>query len=301
MFAKFRHAESALAVAPKTELAASVLQDISPAEVEQSRVSTAVDRAEGRLDEGASEASRLASEDTERLNAVAEEADVEFSDEDSGGWAAEEQTPAADVEEVDGGDTSEEEEAATDGEPPAATAGQPVGPHGLGLGTFPTRRNRSRTLAKSDMARRPPLTGQQRLLLLDTWQRSGLPAGDFAELVGVSKHSLYKWKQHFTEFGPAGLENQPRASRRGSQLPDLTRRTILMLKQCHPEWGCQRISDRCCAARRCRPALRPWPACCTKPATKTWNSPRTATPTKCGGSNGRAPGSCGRRTSSPSS
>ena len=93
MFAKFRHAESALAVAPKTELAASVLQDISPQEVEATRVSTAVDRAEGRLDEDASEASRLASEDTERLNAVAEEADVEFSDEDSGGWAAEEQTP----------------------------------------------------------------------------------------------------------------------------------------------------------------------------------------------------------------
>ena len=35
-----------------------------------------------------------------------------------------------------------------------------------------------------------PLTAEQRLLLLDTWQRSGLPAGDFAPLVGISKHTL---------------------------------------------------------------------------------------------------------------
>ncbi|MEK7751567.1 MAG: helix-turn-helix domain-containing protein, partial [Acidobacteriota bacterium] len=105
------------------------------------------------------------------------------------------------------------------------------------------RRRRSRALAHSDVPRRPPLSGQQRLLLLDTWRRSGLPAGDFAALVGISKHTLYKWSQQFAQFGPAGLQDQPRQGRRGSQLPDLTRRTILMLKENHPEWGCQRISD----------------------------------------------------------
>jgi hypothetical protein len=31
----------------------------------------------------------------------------------------------------------------------------------------------------------PALTPQQRLLLLDAWRRSGLPAADFAPLVGV--------------------------------------------------------------------------------------------------------------------
>jgi hypothetical protein len=30
-----------------------------------------------------------------------------------------------------------------------------------------------------------PLTPSERILMLDTWQRSGLPAGDFAALVGV--------------------------------------------------------------------------------------------------------------------
>src|SRR5687767_4631014 len=34
----------------------------------------------------------------------------------------------------------------------------------------------------------------ERLNLLDIWQRSGLPAGEFASLVGLSKHTLYGWK-----------------------------------------------------------------------------------------------------------
>ena len=37
--------------------------------------------------------------------------------------------------------------------------------------------------------------------------------------------------------------DRPRGGRKGSKLPDLTKRTILMLKESHPEWGCQRISD----------------------------------------------------------
>jgi transposase InsO family protein len=87
-----------------------------------------------------------------------------------------------------------------------------------------------------------PLTAEQRLLLLDTWRRSGLPAGDFAALIGLSKHTLYAWKKKFDQQGPAGLMDQPRGGRTGSKLPDLTRRTILMLKEANPTWGCQRIS-----------------------------------------------------------
>jgi transposase InsO family protein len=86
-------------------------------------------------------------------------------------------------------------------------------------------------------------TPQQRLLILDAWQRSGLPAGDFAPLVGLSKHTLYAWKKRFDQQGPAGLLDLPKGAPPGSRLPDLTRRTILLLKQSHPDWGCQRISD----------------------------------------------------------
>jgi transposase InsO family protein len=70
-----------------------------------------------------------------------------------------------------------------------------------------------------------------------------LPAGDFAALAGLSKHTLYAWKKKFAQQGPAGLMEEPRGRREGSRLPDLTKRTILLLKQQHPEWGCQRISD----------------------------------------------------------
>ena len=43
---------------------------------------------------------------------------------------------------------------------------------------------------KKQDAKAAPLTPQQRLLLLDTWQRSGLPAGDFAAMVGLLVPSL---------------------------------------------------------------------------------------------------------------
>jgi transposase InsO family protein len=87
------------------------------------------------------------------------------------------------------------------------------------------------------------ISPQQRLLILDTWRRSGLPAGDFAALVNVSAHTLYQWKRRFEEQGPAGLMDQQRGAKAGSRLPELTKRTILMLKESNPEWGCERISD----------------------------------------------------------
>ena len=77
-------------------------------------------------------------------------------------------------------------------------------------------------------------------MILDTWLRSKLPAKDFCGLVGVSQHSLYKWKAAFEAEGPAGLANAPKGNR-GSRLTDATKRAILMLKNAHPGWGQDRI------------------------------------------------------------
>jgi hypothetical protein len=82
-----------------------------------------------------------------------------------------------------------------------------------------------------------PLTPEQRRLILDTRQRSGLPGGDFA-----SKHTLYAWKRKFETEALAGLMNQPRGWPEGSRLPEITKRTILILKQANTSWGIERIS-----------------------------------------------------------
>jgi transposase InsO family protein len=87
------------------------------------------------------------------------------------------------------------------------------------------------------------LTPMQRLLLLDTWQRSGLGAADFGTLIGISKETLYKWKRRFEKDGPAGLDDQPKRQTSQTLLPEVTKRAILMLKEANPEYGCQRISD----------------------------------------------------------
>jgi transposase InsO family protein len=132
---------------------------------------------------------------------------------------------------------------------PKDVSADPLALAGLGLPVAgrvgPPRRGRGRgrRLVQPEDEKVPAYNPQQRLMSLDCWQRSGLPAGDFAPLVGVSKHTLYAWKKRFTEQGPAGLMDQPRGAREGSRLPELTRRTILLLKQAHPEWGCERISQ----------------------------------------------------------
>jgi transposase len=104
-------------------------------------------------------------------------------------------------------------------------------------------RRRGGPLRKKEEREQRQLKPEERLLVLDTWRRSGLPAEDFGALVGVPRHTLYSWKRRFEEHGPAGLMDRERGGPRGSKLPELTRRTILMLKESNPQWGCQRISD----------------------------------------------------------
>ncbi len=102
------------------------------------------------------------------------------------------------------------------------------------------------TAAERGSAEPPPsrsLTPQDRVLLLDMWQRSGLAAREFGALVGVSRETLFIWKRKFDRSGPAGLDDRPRGAPPGSRLSEATQRAILMLKEAHPEWGCERLRD----------------------------------------------------------
>lgn len=93
--------------------------------------------------------------------------------------------------------------------------------------------------------RRPgsSFTPADRLLVLETWSRSGLGARDFARIVNVSPQVLYAWRKRFEKRGPAGLEDRKRGAPKGSRLPEPTRRAILMMKEGHPDWGLDRIHD----------------------------------------------------------
>ena len=83
----------------------------------------------------------------------------------------------------------------------------------------------------------------------------GLPPSPTSpRLVGINRVTLYTWKKKFDELGPAGLDDQPRKKPAG-KIPDLTKRTILMLKKANPQWGCQRISDMLSTAGAGAPGL----------------------------------------------
>lgn len=135
------------------------------------------------------------------------------------------------------------------------------------IGTARRRQSRRARTVPAAEARRPHMSASQRMLLLDTWRRSGLSGSDFASMVGVSMHTLYKWNQSFLAHGPAGLEDAYRSKKGESRLPEPTRRAILLLKQTHPDWG-QIASTTSCAARRAsRPAPARSVACSSRRAT----------------------------------
>jgi transposase InsO family protein len=110
---------------------------------------------------------------------------------------------------------------------------------GRGVG----RPRTARTVRRDEAARPRRMSAPQRLLLLDTWMRSKLPATEFSALVGVATHTLYEWKRRFEERGPEGLRDRMGARRTGSRLPEAVRRAIVMMKRAHPDWGQDRIHD----------------------------------------------------------
>jgi transposase InsO family protein len=106
--------------------------------------------------------------------------------------------------------------------------------------TGPRRGSHPSRTVRSD-SRRAHLRPAQRLLILDTWLRSQLPAREFCAMFGLSPHTLYAWKQRFDQSGPAGLDDGVRGAGRGSRLSEPARRAILMMKSMHPDWGQDRL------------------------------------------------------------
>ena len=89
---------------------------------------------------------------------------------------------------------------------------------------LPPRRTRRRVKADDRRRQIPP---EQRILILDAWARSGLPAKDFAALVGVASGTLYQWRTRFRTEGPAGLATRRKRAKGVSRLPDATKLSLI--------------------------------------------------------------------------
>lgn len=128
-----------------------------------------------------------------------------------------------------GGDAAEDAPDAAAG----STPGAPV----------PPRRRPGRRMVKPEWRDQQTFSTADRILVLDVWQRSGLAATDMAPLLRLSPGTLRSWRRKFDELGPEGLVDAPRGKKKGSTLPEATKRAIIMLKEANPDFGTQRISD----------------------------------------------------------
>ena len=87
-------------------------------------------------------------------------------------------------------------------------------------------------------------SASHRLIVIDLALKSGLPLREFAGIVGIAYSTLSNWKSRYEKDGPEGLMDKPRGHKEsGSRLPEVTRRAIIMIRESHPEYGCERISD----------------------------------------------------------
>jgi transposase InsO family protein len=132
-----------------------------------------------------------------------------------------------------GGDAVEPAEAPAEPPAPEPERRKKPGPKG---------KRKSPALQKPD-GERKTYTGEEKLLILDVWEKSNLAAADFCTLIHMSPHTLYAWRKKLDDEGPQGLFPMARGPEPGSKVAAATRRAILMLKEANPEYGCQRISD----------------------------------------------------------
>ena len=115
------------------------------------------------------------------------------------------------------------------------------------------------------------ITPMDRLLLLETWSRSGLSTKDFSPIVNLSSQRLSAWRRRFERDGPAGLEDAKKGAAKSSRLREPTKSAILLMKEAHPDWGVDRIHDmllRTEGVRASANAITPmivklslWPVC----------------------------------------
>ncbi len=80
-------------------------------------------------------------------------------------------------------------------------------------------------------------TPEQKLLLLDVWEKSTLTGTDFSSIVGVEPATLYLWRKLYQKYGPEALFPKPKGGKKGMKVDSITRRAIVLLTTPARPWG----------------------------------------------------------------
>jgi len=103
----------------------------------------------------------------------------------------------------------------------------------------------------------PLTTAQQRRLLFETWQATG-DVELACRTAHVGRSTFYAWKPRFEAGGYAALEQfASRAPKRTRRVAESIADQVIALRQQHPEWGKQRLTDELAKANGWRPLLSP--------------------------------------------
>ena len=96
------------------------------------------------------------------------------------------------------------------------------------------------------VARRPPVEltarAQERSRWLSCWQalrERAISSQEAAEVLGLSRSTLYRWQRRLKQQGPQGLEDRSRRPKRRRQptwSPELSQ-AVLKLREEYPRWG----------------------------------------------------------------
>lgn len=60
---------------------------------------------------------------------------------------------------------------------------------------------------------------------------------------GVSRNSVYRWKEQYLEYGEQGLENKKQGKTRRTKRTNGLAEAVLALAKSNPDWGCNKITQ----------------------------------------------------------
>jgi transposase InsO family protein len=111
--------------------------------------------------------------------------------------------------------------------------------------SLPSEESKPRARRKAAVSRKQSrkYTPSEKLVLIGVWKESSLSAKEFTSLIGLDFKTFSIWKGRFEKDGAEGLFGKPPGPKPGSRVDTMTRKSILLLREHNPKFGCERISQ----------------------------------------------------------